>query len=269
MWETVKELVLIAFSVGALLIALYCLFFMVPVKRFWEKMEALGGGLKGIEGYVDEVHTEICQKLSEMETAVRHQIGQAQEETQEAVEKASDDGKQARKELERLRADLQSLQAELRGAARDSTRVTQSVDALTKRLAGLQEDFNSLDVKLRESVRQLVAESFKSVEATVLNALDTLRDEMLGEPHRSSASPTSPASNPFRRSQRPKPPNGGNGGPANGSKVIVAPLFGRDDHAATPEPQKVDEEHGTEEQTEPDPHAGGGETGDGADGRQD
>lgn len=244
-WETVKELVLIAFSVGALLIALWCLFFMVPVKRFWERVEALGGGLKGIEGYVDEVHKEICGKLSEMETAVRHQIGQAQEETQEAVDKAAEDGRQARRDLERLRADLQSLQAELRGAARDSTRVTHSLEALTKRLTSLQDDFNSLDVKLRESVRQLVADSFKSVEATVLSALDAIQEEMLTEPR--PASGPSQGGSPFRRSQRPARTNGSNGG-ANGSKVIVAPLFGRDESEGAPaEPQADDETELAEE----------------------
>jgi cytochrome c556 len=223
-WETVKDVTLILFSVGALVIALWCLFFMVPVKRFWERMEALGGGLKGIEGYVDEVHKDLCQKLSEMETMMRQQVSQAQESTQEAVEQAAEDGKAARNELDRLRGDLQALQAELRDAAKNSNRMTHNVEALSKRLSALQDEFVSLDVKLERSVKQRVMDSFKDLEATVLSALDAIQEEMLGKPRRRQDGGTTtvqfPRTTPLRNEPSPRNAEG------NGtSRVKIEPLF--------------------------------------------
>jgi cytochrome c556 len=197
------DVTLILFSVSAL--------FMVPVKRFWERMETLGGGLKGIEGYVDEVHKDLCQKLSEMETSMRQQVSQAQESTQEAVEKAAEDGKKARQELDRLRAELKNLEQELRQASGSSTRVSHNVDALGKRLSTLQDEFASLDTKLEQSVKQRVMESCRDMESTVLSALDAVQEEMLGRPlqrheGKSPRMPIRPRSTPRRNAG---PPAGG------------------------------------------------------------
>ena len=63
----VQALVLTAFSCLSLVIALYCLLFMVPVKRFWERIRTLGGGLKGIEAHVDGVRSKVSRRLEEVE----------------------------------------------------------------------------------------------------------------------------------------------------------------------------------------------------------
>ena len=242
----IMDVTLILFSVGALIIALWCLFFMVPVKRFWERMETLGGGLKGIEGYVDEVHRDLCQKLSEMETMMRQQVSQAQETTQEAVDQAAEDGRKASRELDRLRADLQALQAELRDTATNSTRMTHNVEALSKRLGSLQDEFTSLDVKLEQSVKQRTMESFKELEATVLSALDAIQEEMVGKPLRRQGEPHStvpfPRPTGMRTENSPRNANG-NGG----QKVKIEPLF--DNLGGVEGPEEVAEPEEPEEET--------------------
>ena len=125
--ELWQEVILIIFSCGALIIALYCLFFMVPVKRFWERIDSLGGGVKGVEAYVDGIRDEVSRRFSEIENSVRQQMSQAQENALDAVEKVAEDSRQARRDLERMRGDLQALQAELRTAAADSGKVGRSV----------------------------------------------------------------------------------------------------------------------------------------------
>jgi cytochrome c556 len=241
-WETVKDVTLILFSVGALVIALWCLFFMVPVKRFMERIEALGGGLKGIEGHVEKVHSDLCQKLSEMETTMRQKVSQAEEKTQEAVDQAVEDGKKARSELDQLRRDLQSLQAELRKTARDSNEMTHSMETLTRRLSALQDEFASLDVKLEQSVKQRVAESFKDVEATVLSALDAIQEEMVGQPVMRTGQPSDGNTVQFPRRTRRKPGAKGNG-EGDGDRMKIEPLFDNlGNERERPQPDAEDEE---------------------------
>ncbi|KPK62493.1 MAG: hypothetical protein AMK73_05990, partial [Planctomycetes bacterium SM23_32] len=130
-WQTI---VLIIVSFSSLIIALYCLFFMVPVKRFWERVRSLGGGMKGIESHVDGVRDEIRGRLSNLEMAAERQLAESREATQGALDKLARDNRETRRELERLRADMQSLQAELRGAATDTMKVGQSCEGLTKQV---------------------------------------------------------------------------------------------------------------------------------------
>jgi hypothetical protein len=219
--ETWKEIALILISTGALIMALYCLLFMVPVKRFLARVRSLGGGVKGMEALVEGIHEDVCRRLSELEASVQDQIGHARESSQQTVERLAKDTRQARRDLERLRGDLQSLQAELRTTASGGANAAQSVEELAKRLQQFQGDFDQLDVKLRESVRTLVADSFRGVESTVLTALDGLQQEMLAERPRGAT----PARTfvPRRRPSRPAPEFGGNGTPH--PETIIEPLF--------------------------------------------
>ncbi|MHC4479637.1 MAG: hypothetical protein ACYS1C_01505 [Planctomycetota bacterium] len=234
--------VLIIVSFGSLIIALYCLFFMVPVKRFWERIHTLGGGMKGIEAYVLGFQDEIRERLAELEEATRRQIAQSREASEEELDRLAEGLEGFRPQLERLRKDVQSLQAELREAASDTMKVGQSTAALGRQLEQLRGDFDALDVELRESVRQLVSESFSTVESTVLSALDAVQQEMLYGV--SEASPP-PEPRPPRR-EKPAPRFGGGGAPRTRDNIIeMAPLFaglrGEEEGDSSQEPTEEDE----------------------------
>ncbi len=171
--------VLIVVSFGSLIVALYCLFFMVPVKRFWERIHSLGGGMKGIESHVDGVRDEVGGRLARLEEGMQHQISESREAAEGALDKFARDNRGLHRELEGLRKDLQSLQAELRDSSADIMKVARSTDSLTRRLEQLRSDFDTLDPELRSSMRQLVADSFSTVESTVLSALEAVQEEML------------------------------------------------------------------------------------------
>lgn len=243
---TWMQVVLIFVSFGALIIACYCLFFMVPVKRFWERIRSLGGGMKGIEAHLSGVRDELDRRLNELASSARQQISESREAAQATLDRLAKDGRGARRDLEALRKDLQSLQAQLRGATADNSKVTQSLQSLTRELHQLRGDFDALDVELRESVRQLVGDSFASVESTVLSALDAFQEEMLH-----GASEPSAATRPSRLPQRPSRTSPDfAGGPTvrgRGNIITVQPLFAdlrRDEkeEEADEEPQENAEE---------------------------
>ena len=95
-------------------------------------------------------------------------------------------------------------------------------------------------MKLRESVRQLVGESFKSVESTVLSALDAIQEEML------SGSPQpAPAAAPFPHRPRPTRPAAGDG--RRRSERIIEPLFAGLNEGGAEGKEESEEEGATDE----------------------
>ncbi|MHC4592108.1 MAG: hypothetical protein ACYS8L_05370 [Planctomycetota bacterium] len=256
-----QQVVLIIVGFGALIIALYCLFFMVPVKRFWERINSLGGGIEGVESHVAGVHDEIAGRLAGLEETIGEQITQSREAAQNRLERLAKDSRESQRELERLRKDVQALQAGLRQAGSDDMKVNRSLESLAKQLQQLRGDFDALDVELRESVRQLVSDSFNTVESTVLSALDAVQEEILygaSEPSSRPPKGLEPRQKPDRR-----PPAGFGGAERSpGDKIIpMEPLFAglhRNEKAAEPEK----EEESTAEESVPDekaetPKAGG------------
>jgi uncharacterized phage infection (PIP) family protein YhgE len=171
--------ILLIFSVAALLVSFYCLFFMLPEKRFWDRIQSLGGGLKGIETHVEGVKAELSGRLDALEKLTGERAEAVRQDAQSSTEKLSKADREAARELDRLRRELQSLQVELREALAGNSRLTQSVESLTSQLQQLRGDIDGLGVELRESVRQQVADSFVSVESTILSALDAVQEEML------------------------------------------------------------------------------------------
>jgi hypothetical protein len=221
-WQAV---VLILVSFGALIIALYCLFFMVPVKRFWERIRSLGGGMKGIEAHVDGVRNEIRGRLDAVEKAAEQCVAQAGQASEAVTSRLAREQREVKREMERFRADLQSLQAELRQTANDTMKAQQSCEALAKRVERLLGDFDALDVELRESVRQLVAESISTVESTVLSALEAMQEEIVyvanGVPE--------PRENGPNRSHTTSRPSGWTPAPrrTHDNIITMEPLFAR------------------------------------------
>jgi len=222
-WQAV---VLIVVSIAAFIMSLYCLLFMVPFKRFRrfiERIDSLGGGMKGVENHVDGVREEIKARLTELEEGTRKQLAESRQGASAAADKLIREHREAQRELERMRRDVQSLQAELRAASADTMKASQNSEALTKQLQQLRSDFDALDVELRESVRQLVADSLSTVESTVLSALDAMQEEIFygtsGSPRPNK--PVPPRTEPTR----PASVFGGTDRPARENIIPVGPLF--------------------------------------------
>lgn len=222
MLQTWMAVALILASLGALLLSLYCMFFMAPLKSFLKSINSLGGGLKGMQAHLAEVESEIKARLTGLEETGQQKIGEAQEAVQSSVDKVGRETRETRRELEKLRSDVQSLQAELRETAGDARKVAEAAESLTKRLRQMRSDFDGLDTELRESVRQLVSDSFSTVESTVLSALEAVQEEIL---YSVPGAPGSPKPTPPRRpGTRPTPTI--SGGPKE-NIISFEPLFDR------------------------------------------
>ena len=239
------NVVLILTSLCALGLALYCRIFMAPLDHFRKRVSALGGGLKGIESHFTGMAGELQQRLEELEEKSNAQIAEAREGLRGSVDELGGSLRELGREVEKLRREVQSLQAGIRTASSDGTKVARSVESLAKRLQRLRGDFDALDVELRESVRQLVMESFGAVESTVLSALEAMQEEILHDVREPSA-PQKPfgrpqPSKPFRSARRPRE-----------NIITVEPLFaeprrkGDDEDAADPaaDGQEADEGDG-------------------------
>ena len=68
-WQWV---VLIVLCFGSLIIALYCLLFMVPLKSFVERINSLGGGMKGIRAYIEGVKSETERQIADVQELLDH-----------------------------------------------------------------------------------------------------------------------------------------------------------------------------------------------------
>ncbi len=216
-----QAIVLIIVSFGSLIVALYCFLFMVPVKRFWERVRSLGGGMKGIEAHVNGVLDQLGRRLNELESSFAQQIRESREAAEATLDQLAKDGHAMQRELEMTRKELQSLQAQLREAGADNRKVVRTAELLTKELQQLRSDFDALDVELRESVRQLVADSFTGVESTVLSALDAIQDEMIRAAPGQRA-PSEPRGGPARPAPRL---TGRPSGRGRDNIITVHPLF--------------------------------------------
>jgi len=193
-----QALLLVSLCCAALIISLYCLIFMVPVKRFWERIESLGGGMKGIKSHMEGVANELNRRIDEMErttqqlveenrAALRKSVRETGGELQKKVREVSGVARQAAQEMKKLERELDSLKGAVAQHGTARNQLVRRVDFAGERLEQLQSDFESLELELRESTRQLVAESYQQLEATVLSALDAIQNQMLrglGRPHR-------------------------------------------------------------------------------------
>ncbi len=216
-----QEVVLIILCCLSTLAAGYCLIYLFPLKGWWRRVNSLGGGLKGIEAHVNGVRDEIESRISQLEESARTESEDTKQAIEKSLERVARDGREARRELERIRKDLQSLQAELRGTAADARRMSEGVGGLTHELEQLRSDSATLDAELRASVRRLVADSYNSVESTVLSALEAVQEEILY-----GAAPTSAAPEPARpRAEPPRPASDFDPGDTDSKIIAMEPLF--------------------------------------------
>ncbi len=208
--------ILTIFSCASLVIALYCLFFMVPVKRFWERIRTLGGGLKGIEAHVDGMRENVSRRLDELEGKLKADFEERRRENKKTLERLARRSRSNQGDLESLRKDIQELQAELRETAAGAGKVARKVNSLATRLEQIRGDLDAQEAELQRAVQQQVTETFASVESTVLAALESVQEEILYGV--SGAPPQSP---------RPSPCHKPDAAPGPRDNIIkVEPLFG-------------------------------------------
>ena len=175
-WQWVLLMVL---CFGSLIIGLYCLLFMVPLKSFVERINSLGGGMKGIRTHVDGVKSETEQQIVAAQEHMEERLSEAQTGLRDAIESVADTAGQAHEAIVRLDRAAQSLQAAVRENAADARDLSASLGAAHKELEELKSDFAALHAELRGSVSRMVGEYYQRVEGTVLSALETVKDEML------------------------------------------------------------------------------------------
>jgi signal transduction histidine kinase len=201
----------------------WCLLFMAPLEKFRRHVNSLGGGMKGVEQHLGEVREEIHDRLAALEESSRQKIGETRENVEASLGKLAADAREFRRELDALSGGVESLRAELAETTSNGAKAAQGIEALTKQLARLRNDFDSLDVELRESVRQLVGESFSTVESTVLSALDAVQEEIvygIWEPPDKSRH-----FQPRPTDARPTPSHPRPAGRSRDNIISVAPLF--------------------------------------------
>jgi len=204
----------------AIIMSLYCIMFMVPLKRFWERIDTIGGGLKGVETYVDGIGEDVRRKLTDAGKTAAAQIEQARQENQQSVDEAVAQITHARSELQTVRNELKALESNLSQAQGGSDKVERGIEALNKRLRQMRRDFDSQEARLRDAARKQIADSFKTIESTVLSALDALHDEML------TAGPATTSTSSDRGSGGAWRGRSGGGGAARSGGTIIRPLFG-------------------------------------------
>jgi len=225
--ETWQAVVLIVLCFGSLIIALYCLLFMVPLKSFVSRINSLGGGMKGMRAHLDGVRNETESRIGAIDQFVRGEFDRVRAELRQGLDAAAAGAQQARVQVQRLDGAVQRLQADLRECASDGRKLSEGAGALQKELAEVRSDLGVVEVELRGAVNQLVSDSYQQVEGTVLGALEAMQDEML----RGAARLHRPGY--MAASWKPAPPggvrrpSGRDSGRRTGSKIISAkPLFG-------------------------------------------
>jgi len=185
-WQWV---LLIVLCFGSLIIGLYCLLFMVPLKSFVERINSLGGGMKGIRSHVEGVRSETEERIAAVQEHAEGELKESHAELRGAVDSAAQRAGQAQAGLQRLERAAQNLQAGLRDNASDARSLSAGLATMRKELEELRSDFEALQAELRGSVGQMVSESYQQLEGTVLSALEALKDGML----RAATVPHSPS----------------------------------------------------------------------------
>ena len=199
-FSTWLGVLLIVLCFGSLLIALYCLLFTVPLNSFVQRVNSLGGGMRGIRAHVDDMLSQTDRRIAEMQRLMH----------------------------EGMEEGLRESRAELEQHARSVAELRADLNALHEQLADLRNDSEVLEGELAGRVRTLVSESYRALAGTVLGAHEAVRDEMLR------------GAKKLRHPHDPRPPTGrwGERGQSDAHrqserKIISAlPLFGDTEKAA-------------------------------------
>ena len=247
-----QNIFVIGISCIAIILAVRCTLFSVPLKRFLERIDTIGGGIKGVETYVDSIDEDLRRKLTAADKTAAAQIEQARQENQQSVDQAVAQITHAREELDAVRNEMKALESNLSQAQGGSDKVGRDIEAMNKRLRQMSRDFDSQEARLRDAARKQIAEAGKTIESTVLSALDALHDEML------MAGPATTTAPPNRSSGGAWRGRSGGGPAARGGGTIIRPLFGEPSAESGTESDAAEPPPASSEDTD-------GESGDSAD----
>ncbi|MCD6416995.1 MAG: hypothetical protein J7M08_09920 [Planctomycetes bacterium] len=207
--------ILTAFSCLSLIVALYCLIFMVPVKRFLERIRSLGGGLEGVQTHVRGVRDDIIRRLQAVEGRTEEQLAAGAEDLEKRLRKLHKQGDAAKRRLDTAAKDLESIRDELGATADGARQALQRVETLSSRLEQMRTEFEALEVELREAIRREVTDSFSTVESRALAALDAIQEQILyGATESGVPPPSAPLRGPGAGARRKR-----------GNIISVEPLF--------------------------------------------
>ena len=174
-----QGIVLIVLCFASLIIALYCLFFMVPLRQFVERINSLGGGMKGIQAHVDGLRTATEKRIETIEAAMRQDLARTRSELEANLNAVAENLRKAQAGLQRLEQAAQGLQAEIRENASDARKLSSALQSARSEWEDLRNDFQALEVKLTGSLRQIALDSWRELEGAALSALESVQDEML------------------------------------------------------------------------------------------
>jgi len=178
-FPTWQAVVLILLCFVSLLISLYCLLFMVPLKSFVARINLLGGGMKGIETHVDGIRSETERRMAALEKQIRDGMDQLRAEVQAATNATGDKAAHLQESIQKLERAAHNLQAEVRATASDTRKMEAALATFRAGMEEVQNDFSALEGELRSTVNQQVNVSYQKLESTVLSALQAVRDDML------------------------------------------------------------------------------------------
>ena len=243
--ETWQAVVLILLCFGSLIIALYCLFFMVPLKSFVRRINSLGGGVRGIRAHVDGVRKDTEHRIGAVEHLLRDELTRMHSELQDSLEAVAQRAGEAQSGLQRLDRTVQRFQADLRQHPSDGRRLSEALAQMHKDLAELRNDLDVVETELRGSVGQFVSDSYKQLEGTVLSALEVLQDEMLrGASKLRRAGDSAPSRRPDGRDSMRRP---------SGKIIPAEPLFADLDRGHEAANSKGEEGEPQQKQEDPAP----------------
>lgn len=179
MLETWQAIFLILLCFTSLIIALYCLFFMVPLKSFMNRINSLGGGMEGMRAHLQGVRNKIEKQIS----ALEDDITRKREDDREAFTAGITNLRQAAAKLEQKLQEneeaINSLQSNIKDSTAQNRKFARELKAVREDLNELQNDFAVFKDELNGSLRRMVSNSYMELEATVLSSLEAIQEEIL------------------------------------------------------------------------------------------
>ena len=243
-----QAIFLILLSFGSLIIALYCLFFMVPLKKFVRRIESLGGGVEGLKNHLSGVETYVEKELQRIESLQADQLDSVKTDSEERLHVLREQVEQAQESLNRLKNTCDTLEVTAEDQQKKLADITGNNENIERRLKELQRDMNVVTEEAHGKVQKEVSKAFQELEATVLSTLEVLRDELLVARKSGDADGSRP---PRFQPESHSEDQHREGEDMPGSKIISAgPLFSRSD--PTTDTDEGGEEEGQDDEDSPD-----------------
>ncbi len=236
-----QAIFLIFLSFGSLIIALYCLLFMVPLKKFVQRIESLGGGMEGIKSHLSGIEAYFEKELQRMESSRAERIDHLKTVTEERFEAVERKMQDMEKTLQRQENTGNALGESMESMQQELQETMSTCANMERRLREMRRDMSVQGEETEGKLQKQVRESFYELEATMLSTLEVLRDELLppkkdGTPH-DSASSFSPVS-------RKKGPHAGEQEPTDSKIISAGPLFSRSEPPDRDPDKSEDDDNG-------------------------